>query len=79
MVRYAKEGVVNSVTLRENDLRSAIKDALANDAVVDALVDAIVLRATRQEESDFADALVRKAGRQETPPAGPPKKPRDPR
>jgi len=76
MVRYAQEGVVNSVTLRENDLRSAIKDALANDAVVDAVVEAIVLRADRKEESDFADALVRKAGRQET---SQPRKPRDPR
>src|SRR5258708_6329086 len=57
LVRHAVEGAVGEISLRENDLRTAIREALQSDEVVNTVYDAFMERAVTLKEREVIDRL----------------------
>lgn len=57
LVRFALKGTVGTITLRENEIRTAIKETLSSGEVVDTFLRAFLERAKDESDRKFTDTI----------------------
>lgn len=59
LVKYSLEGTVGEIRIRENDLRVAIKEALASNDIADLVYDKVIDRANKQIDRSLSNRIMK--------------------